>query len=140
MQRTLFILALVLIYSTSWAISWAGREGTIKHAMAQPDGTVVTLDCVHIASAHTEFFVIYDWYVTGPSLLVGISITDDMKPGQVVDVIGTISSLPNGKRIIVCPIILGYLDSEAGNILVRGGPMTKGTTQATPWPFMIQLY
>jgi len=40
----------------------------------------------------------------------------------------------------VCPVIMGYMDGDAGNILVRGGPMTKGTIRATPWPYMIQLY
>jgi hypothetical protein len=117
--------------------------GTIKHALAQIDGTVVTLDCVHIKSIYSEpqsFLIIYDWYITGPTLIVDAPVIEDMKPGQVVDIIGTISSLPDGRRIIVCPTILGYMDGDAGNILVRGGPTTKGTFAPVEWPYKIQLY
>lgn len=145
MRLTLAILIALLVCTTAWAVGdapWAGRPGTIKHALEQPNGTVVTLDCVHIGAIYKEpqkYMVIYDWYVAQPTLIVDVPATEDMRPGQVIDIVGTISSLSDGRRILICPTIFGYMDKENA-LLVNGGPMTKGTIRATEWPYKIELY
>lgn len=120
---------------------WDGRPGTIKHAMEQPDGTLVTLDCVHVGPIYKEpqkYIVIYDWYTSWRTMIVNIPATPEMRPGQVIDVIGTMATLSDGRRLVEYPTILGYSDKQ-GKLLVQGGPMIKGISQAIPWAYKIQL-
>jgi hypothetical protein len=120
---------------------WADRAGTIKHALTQKDGALVTLDAVHVGAIYKEpqkYLVIHDWYTNRETLIVDIPATSTMRPGQLVDVIGTLATLSDGRRVLECPTILGYQDKD-GNLLVRGGPCIKGITAPVAWAYKSQL-
>lgn len=167
MHRFLLILALAMVYSTSWASvdklpashdahvaqveaaktapredpPWADRVGTIKHALAQVTGTQVNLDCVTVGAIYKipqAYFVIYDWgQEANRSLIVNVPAPVDLRPGMQVDVVGTLSTLSDGRKFIEYPTVLAYLD-KTGTLLLHG-PCIKGITEPTPWAWKKQL-
>jgi len=116
---------------------WADRAGTIKNALTQKDGSTITLDAVHVGAIYKEpqkYLVIHDWYANKETMIVNIPATDAMRPGQLVDVTGTLATLSDGRRILENPTVLGYQDKD-GKLLVSGGPLIKGITAPTAWAY-----
>jgi hypothetical protein len=120
---------------------WYGRVGTIKWATSQSDGSVVTLDNVTIGAIYKSpqpYFVVYDWYTDKYTLIVNTSASTDLRPGQDIDVTGTVNTMSDGRKVLEYPTILGYTDKK-GKLLVRGGPSIKGITGPTQWAYKKQL-
>src|SRR5437016_1272897 len=91
-------LALVAVLIAHCAVAHAStcRPGTIEYALAQPAGTSVSLDAVWVgrigagaASLHAR-----EQWSWSPQLLVIMPSPLDLRPGDTVDVSGTIQSRP----------------------------------------------
>ncbi len=122
---------------------WAEREGTIKHALTLKNGASVTLDCVHVGAIYKTpqaYFVITEWWDNSEdhTIIVNQAAPDTLRPGQTIDVSGTLTSLSDGRRIIEYPRVLGYTDKN-GTLLIRGGPCIKGIGEAVQWSWKTQL-
>jgi len=120
---------------------WSTRSGTIKYALTQKDNTRLTLDAVTVSSIYKEpqsYFVIRDWYINSPPIIVNLTAPVKLLPGQTIDITGTLKTLSDGRKILEYPTILGYTDRK-GVLLTHGGPLTKGTWAMTPWPYKQQL-
>jgi hypothetical protein len=120
---------------------WYGRVGTIKWAISQSDGTLVTVDNVTIGAIYKSpqaYFVVYDWYTDKYTLIVNTPSSSDLRPGQDIDITGTINTMSDGRKVLEYPTILGYTDKN-GKLLVRGGPSIKGITGPTSWAYKKQL-
>jgi len=120
---------------------WYGRQGTIKWAQTQPDGTQVILDCVTVGAIYKSpqaYFVVYDWYTDKYTLIVNSSAPSDLMPGQTIDLSGTVNTMSDGRKVLEYPTVTGYTDKK-GKLLVRGGPCIKGIAEQTPWAYKKQI-
>jgi len=123
--------------------SWAGREGTINYALKQANGAIVSLDCVHVAAIYKipkPYFVITEWWDNRPdhTIIVNQAAPTTFRPGQTIDISGTINALSDGRRVIEYPRVLGYTSKE-GTLLVQGGPCIKGIIEPVQWAYKSQL-
>lgn len=122
---------------------WAEREGTINYALKQANGTIVSLDCVHVAAIYKTpkaYFVVTEWWDNRQdhTIIVNQAAPTTFRPGQTIDISGTINALSDGRRVIEYPRVLGYTDKE-GTLLTQGGPCIKGIIEPIQWAYKSQL-
>jgi hypothetical protein len=99
------------------------------------------LDNVTVLAIYKEpqaYFVVYDWYTTKYTLIVNTSAPATLLPGQSIDLVGTISTMSDGRKVLEYPTVTGYTDKD-GKLLVRGGPGIKGIVEPMPWAYKTQM-
>ncbi len=120
---------------------WIVRPGTIRHALAQRDGTGVYLDAVVIdkiaANQQPTYLTIHECFEYGLRLIVITAPDVRLRMGQTVDVSGVMATLETGDRVIADCRIYGYLD-ERGTLLYHG-PLIKGLDEPTDWQWKIDM-
>lgn len=117
------IMSVVLSVPAQATFDWMERQGTIGHAVNQPDGTRIYLDAVWVAKnkpyQNPAYYVVREPFDVKALLVVLATPPPELRPWQTVDVEGTLTTLPSGDRALVDAKTYGYLDRE-DNLLYRG--------------------
>lgn len=118
----------------------ADRPGTVAHSTTLADGSAVALDTVVVdkirAKAETPYLVVREFYRSKDRIIVVTPPSPLLRLGQTVDVAGTLSTLPNGNRVITDPTVTGYTD-KTGKLLRSAVP--KGLLKPAPWEWKTDL-
>jgi hypothetical protein len=108
--------------------------------MTLPDGTQVDLDAVIVdkIKAHQQpaYFVIHEWWDPASRMIVVARPSKDLRVRQMVDIEGTLASLPTGERAIVDAKVTGYLNSSGD---LAAAPIVKGLLEPLSWPWKTDL-
>jgi len=94
---------------------------SVSNAIHAPDGTAVTCQRVIVerivARQTPAFFVVRDSFAAGSRIAVLCRPPVALARDQVVDMSGTMGTLPNGERVIVNPSITGYFDRSGSPLM-----------------------
>ncbi len=137
----IYLVVFLTLASVAQGADWMVRPGTIAHAKTLSDGASVSLDAELVDQIVTTDYpahlVIRECFDRNARIVVVAEPSSDLRPGQIVDVQGVMSTLADGQRAIISPSIYGYTD-RYGNLLYHG-PLVKGPSQPIPWDWKVDL-
>ena len=145
-MKLFMILPVLIVFclaSGAWcSLPWTTRQGTIANAKSLPDGSSVYLDAEDIvkikAQQYNPYFLITEPFDSKSKLVVLTPPSSELRLGQIVDIEGEITTLPDGiTRAITDVTVWGYTDAD-GNLLYHG-PLIKGLLEPTQWKWMVDL-
>ena len=126
----IFRLCLILIVLLSvvagatpqpWTLGYQGpldRPGSVQYAVAQPDTTLVTIDCTLITKVRPyqspAYIVVRDNWDDNLSLIVEFCPSKDLHLGQTVEVSGEMTTVEGQRRVRVAEV-KGYADDKGLN-------------------------
>lgn len=144
MRRISSITTVVFLLISSvcfGASSWMTRPGTIADAITHADDSHVYLDAVQItkirASDNPAYFVVRESMNASDKIIVLTQPSPELRPEQIVDIEGDLTTLENGNRAITNATVYGYTDLF-GNLLYHPA-VWKGFLDPTPWSWKTDL-